>query len=118
MRLSLDEAEMMGEAAYMNLHKHIELRTSPVHGNGLFAKSLIPKGTRVWINREDGPMHNSYKTYTFDCNEYSDIPKCECGSTNCRGRLTSDDYRLLDLQQRYKGHFVSFIQSKISKIEI
>ena len=193
MNISLDEANIMGTDAYSNLHKHIELRISPVHGKGLFAKSHIPKGTTVWMNRNDGPMEQNYKTYTFselesipdenrqyivmygsqltehtitgpesehdvsldnanyfnhscspnclpineniwiaikdilpndeltidyitfDSNVYSNMPHCRCSSTNCRKSLRSDDYKLPDIQERYKGHFVSFIQDKIDK---
>lgn len=39
---------------------------------------------------------------------------CFCGSINCRGRITGKDYLLLDLQQRYKNHFLPFINKKIN----
>ena len=39
--------------------------------------------------------------------------KCRCGSPNCRGVITDEDWRLLDLQRRYHGYFSWYLQEKI-----
>lgn len=39
--------------------------------------------------------------------------ECRCGSRHCRGVITDEDWRLLDLQQRYKGWFTWYLQEKI-----
>jgi hypothetical protein len=39
--------------------------------------------------------------------------ECRCGSPHCRGVITDEDWRLLDLQQRYKGWFTWYLQEKI-----
>ncbi len=39
---------------------------------------------------------------------------CACGSSLCRTRFTGKDWRLPELQERYKGHFSPFINARIS----
>jgi uncharacterized protein len=39
--------------------------------------------------------------------------KCNCGSIHCRGTITGDDWRLRELQARYKGHFLPVITERI-----
>lgn len=40
---------------------------------------------------------------------------CKCGSPDCRKRVTGKDWRLPELQERYKGHFSPFINRRIEK---
>lgn len=39
--------------------------------------------------------------------------QCDCGAPMCRGRITGDDWRLPELQRRYRGYFVAYIRRKI-----
>ncbi len=39
---------------------------------------------------------------------------CKCGSTACRGVVTSGDWRLPELQQRYAGHWVPALERRIA----
>jgi uncharacterized protein len=41
---------------------------------------------------------------------------CTCGSPLCRGRVTGADWRLPDLQARYRGHFSPFVNARIGKL--
>lgn len=41
--------------------------------------------------------------------------KCLCGSKNCRGYITEDDWEIPKLQKRYKGYFQWYLQEKIKK---
>lgn len=41
---------------------------------------------------------------------------CHCGVKNCRGKLTEEDWKLPELQRRYKGYFSWYIQEKIDKL--
>lgn len=41
------------------------------------------------------------------------VMACHCGSAACRGRITSDDWRRPDLQDRYRGHWVPALQRRI-----
>jgi len=41
---------------------------------------------------------------------------CACGSPRCRGTITEQDWRLPELQERYRGYFSPYIQEKIGKL--
>lgn len=38
---------------------------------------------------------------------------CSCGSHNCRGYVSGDDWKIPELQQRYAGHWQPYIEEKI-----
>ncbi|WP_310605295.1 SET domain-containing protein [Anaerosporobacter sp.] len=40
---------------------------------------------------------------------------CTCGEANCRGIITGQDWRYIELQERYKGYFAAYLQEKIDK---
>ncbi|MBL8887549.1 MAG: SET domain-containing protein [Phycisphaerales bacterium] len=39
---------------------------------------------------------------------------CECREPGCRGRITGDDWKRRELQKRYKGSFVAYIERLIA----
>lgn len=41
--------------------------------------------------------------------------KCNCGSENCRKKLTDNDWKIPELRKKYKGYFSQYIQDKIDK---
>jgi hypothetical protein len=41
---------------------------------------------------------------------------CQCGTPLCRGRVTGNDWRLPDVQARYAGHFVPYINERIRRL--
>lgn len=43
---------------------------------------------------------------------YDEFP-CSCGEPNCRGRVTGDDWKIKELQERYGGHFSPYLQKRI-----
>jgi uncharacterized protein len=40
--------------------------------------------------------------------------RCHCGTTYCRRVVTSDDWRIPELQARYEGHWVPVLERRIS----
>lgn len=42
--------------------------------------------------------------------------ECACGAANCRGTITSEDWRLPELRQRYAGYFSTYLQDKIDAL--
>jgi SET domain-containing protein len=42
--------------------------------------------------------------------------RCGCGLPLCRGRVTGRDWRLPDLQERYRGHFSPFLNARIARL--
>jgi len=39
---------------------------------------------------------------------------CACGSADCRGVITGDDWRLPELQRRYAGYFSRYLEDRIA----
>jgi len=43
-------------------------------------------------------------------------PQCLCGKDKCRGLVTGNDWKRLDLQQKYGQHFTPYIQDQINAL--
>lgn len=54
----------------------------------------------TWCNGVDDP--------------YTDDGSCLCGASICRKQLTSEDWKIPELQVRYKGHFSPYLEKRIS----
>lgn len=52
---------------------------------------------------------------TSDGSPYSEF-ECQCGSPNCRGQVTGEDWRRPDLWDRYAGHFSPYLQRRIDRL--
>jgi hypothetical protein len=50
---------------------------------------------------------------TCDGSIYADDFRCACGSSKCRGHVSSEDWRIPELQKRYAGHFMPYLQRRI-----
>ena len=56
-------------------------------------------------------------TWNFDEAEYTwGDALCSCGSPDCRGPLTQNDWKLALVQKRYEGHFHPIVQRMIDEI--
>ncbi len=42
--------------------------------------------------------------------------KCLCGAENCRGLVAGNDWKLKELQYRYKNYFSPYLNEKIKKL--
>ena len=42
--------------------------------------------------------------------------ECNCGNINCRHQITGRDWMKPELQEKYKGYFTEYIQSKIDNL--
>lgn len=42
---------------------------------------------------------------------------CMCGSLDCRGYVSGNDWRLPELQRRYQGHFSPYLQTRINRMQ-
>jgi hypothetical protein len=40
-----------------------------------------------------------------------------CGSPNCRGLITEEDWKIPELQKKYDGYFSWYLQEKIDGIK-
>jgi len=41
--------------------------------------------------------------------------RCRCGAANCRGVIRGQDWRMKNLQERYAGHFIPFVNQRIAR---
>ena len=160
------------EPVTMWFDRRLVVRTSPIHGYGLFTTDPISAGEElIWVSggivysTEDwktgkvqlaAELYNEtqidddlfiatpkslfyYVNHSCDPNfvgrmAWRDIeaneelttdfaifqpyPKyllepCKCGSPNCRGRMTGNDWKLPELQERYRGYFIPHIERLI-----
>lgn len=159
------------------LNPKVEVRPSPIHGQGMFASEPIEmgdiivvwsdgvtdekgarsakaegKGTMQWDDdvfsvemspeESDPDMYkmnhscepNCWMTELFVMVAMQDIAKdeeittdyvafvaekdrpprdCLCGSEKCRGQLKADDWKLPEIQERYRGHFTPLLEKWI-----
>jgi hypothetical protein len=42
--------------------------------------------------------------------------ECQCGSDLCRGVVTGNDWKLPDVQERYRNHFSPFINQRVAAL--
>jgi hypothetical protein len=40
---------------------------------------------------------------------------CHCGTPRCRGRVTANDWRMPELQERYRGYFSPYLERLIAE---
>jgi hypothetical protein len=59
----------------------------------------------------------TYDYATSDTSDYDEF-ECACGSDNCRGRVSGDDWKLPDLQKRYQNMFSPYVQRKIQAAQL
>jgi len=43
---------------------------------------------------------------------------CTCGSHNCRGNITGEDWKRPDLRERYAGYYSPYLQRRIENMEL
>jgi hypothetical protein len=51
----------------------------------------------------------TYDYATSELQETKSIPNCGCGSKFCRTAITKDDWKIPELQERYKNHFLPHV---------
>ena len=50
-----------------------------------------------------------------DSSDYDEF-ECRCGSPCCRGRVTGNDWKIPELQLKYEGYFISYLQRRIDNL--
>ena len=57
--------------------------------------------------------------YCTSCSQKGDkrvLFPCECGSPNCRKKVTNHDWKNPALQKKYRGYFSFFVQRNINEL--
>jgi hypothetical protein len=50
-----------------------------------------------------------------DSSDYDEF-ECHCGTDHCRKMITGNDWKLPELQRRYKGFFSPYLQRRIDRL--
>jgi hypothetical protein len=50
-----------------------------------------------------------------DSSDYDEF-ECHCGTTSCRTKVTGLDWKLPELQRRYRGYFSPYLQRRIDRM--
>lgn len=84
------------------------------YGNHSCDPTLWHVGPRLLATRRD---LRSGEEATIDYGTQSGakgfVMACRCRSEQCRGQILSEDWRLPELQERYRGHWVPALQQRI-----
>jgi uncharacterized protein len=75
--------------------------------------NCLPAGTDTWIAARDITKDEELTIdyCTFDCNIYNCIDVCNCGAKSCRVKITGQDYRNKEMQQKYKDNFLPYVKT-------
>jgi len=57
-----------------------------------------------------------YDYATTDGSRYDEF-ECSCGSTDCRRRVTGEDWKRPELWDRYEGYFSPYLQRRIAALK-
>lgn len=92
----------------------------------------VPKATFYYVNHSCDPnfwgdhlarrdIHPG-EEITTDYALFQSFPSfslepCLCGSPMCRGKITGHDWKLPELQERYRGQFTPYIEQLIEEME-
>jgi hypothetical protein len=75
---------------------------------GLFGSSLV-----VTMRDVEAGTELCFDYAMSDTNDYDEFV-CECGAPACRRLVTGGDWKLPELQERYRGWFSAYIERRIA----
>jgi hypothetical protein len=119
---ALIDAANQGKAAYadtiaidQDVHLVLPPATLAHFGNHSCEPNLWHDGPFDLVARRDISASEEL-TLDYGTNSGADgfTMQCDCGDPHCRGQVTSEDWRLPDLQHRYEGHWTPALQRRIS----
>jgi hypothetical protein len=81
----------------------------------LWMRDAITVAARRAIARDE-ELTIDYATHTVTPSWRMET-ECRCGSSLCRHTITGEDWKLPELQERYRGHFSPFINDRIARLQ-
>jgi SET domain-containing protein len=93
-----------------------ELEDSDFLNHSCDANCGIKDKLKIVAMRDIEPSEEICFDYAMSESDPEYQMKCECGSKICRGKVTGNDWKIKDLQKRYKGFFSDYIQKKIDNL--
>jgi uncharacterized protein len=102
---------------YEDAHVVLPAGTAAHFANHSCEPNLWPAGAYVIATRRDV---RAGEELTIDYATISGadglLMSCTCGARECRNEITSDDWRIPELQQRYRGHWVPALEDRIDDL--
>lgn len=106
----------IGDNAYISPTTKEEYGQSMIFINYSCDPNLGMKGSDTVVAMRDIESGEELTLdYTTFVNDDSSM-ECICGSQNCRKIITGKDWMKPELQEKYKGYFTDYIQSKIDSL--
>ena len=98
------------------LHLHLEDVLPVPFNHSCDSNGWMADAVTVVARRDITPGEEVTVDYTLQTAQPVALLECSCrcGATACRGTITGDDWRLPDVQERYRGHFAPFINERIA----
>ncbi|MCB1674735.1 MAG: SET domain-containing protein-lysine N-methyltransferase [Halioglobus sp.] len=75
--------------------------------------NIALEGQIVFVTTRDIPPGEELTHDWATTDDLDYVIKCRCGSPDCRGTVTGQDWMKEELQKKYQGRFCWFIQRKI-----
>ena len=114
---------LVGEAAavYIATNLVIAPRTSAeyegsmMHLNHSCEPNVGVEGQIVFIALRDVAAKEELLVDYAMMDDHDERMTCSCGAAACRGVVTGQDWKLPELQRRYKGYFSSYLERRITE---
>jgi len=110
-----DYATKIADGFYMVSCKKGGLEDDDFFNHSCSPNSGIKGHIMMVAMRDIKPKEEITYDYAMTDADFDYSFKCNCGSKVCRKVITTNDWKIPALQQRYKGYFSWYIQEKINK---
>lgn len=84
-----------------------------IHGNHSCDPNLWMAGQlEISARRDIAPGEEATIDYATMSDSAHWLMPCSCGTASCRGAVRGDDWSIPELQERYRGHFMPYLEER------
>ena len=116
-----DFALQIDESFVIGFRYSVELEDTDYFNHSCHPNAGIKGQIFVVAMRDIAPGEEITFDYAMVLHKSAGVPlyemTCSCGSENCRGTITDNDWRLPELQKRYNSWFSWYLQEKIDGLK-
>lgn len=76
---------------------------------GIYGQTILVAMRDIQVGEECTLDYGTITSYPFEMD-------CDCGSKKCRGKVTGEDWKNLEMQKQYDGYFTYYLQEKIKNL--
>ena len=76
-------------------------------------QDIVPRPDYVATGEERAWGRRLAKRFGIDADSYDEFD-CACLADDCRGKVTGYDWMIPEVQQRYRGHFSTYLERRIA----